>query len=61
MHYDGAHIDAIKTFPLTNEPYVIGLNTSAEIAYNNQCINGIWQQLSQCSTLFEGLYCIEIF
>lgn len=55
------NIDAIKTFPLTNVPDVIGLNAYAEVAYNNQYINGIWQQLSQCKTLFEGMYIVPTF
>lgn len=58
MHFDDAPIDAIKTFPLTNLPDVIGLNASAEIAYNNQYICAIWEQLSQCQTFFEGLYIV---
>lgn len=47
--------DAIKTIPLTNAPDVIGLNNSAEIAYNIQSMEYIWQQHPQRIAQERGL------
>lgn len=47
--------DAIKGLPLTNAPDVIGLNNSAEIAYNKQYIDSILQRLPQCKVPKIGL------
>lgn len=35
---------------------MIGLNDCAEIAYNNQFIDNIWKQFSQCAAQNNGLY-----
>lgn len=61
VHFGDAHIDAIQTFPLTNVPDVIGLDATAEIAYNNQFIDDIWKQLSQYKSSFEGLHFFFLF
>lgn len=46
-------IDAINTLPLTNAPAVIGLNDCAEIAYNNQFMQEIWNQFSPCDDTLQ--------
>lgn len=50
-------IAAIDQLPLMNVPDVIGLNGSAQIAYNEQYIDHIWNRVSHCRTFSQGLVC----